>query len=274
MSAGLSGGTFRADPPIDSIDLNVDAALLLGRLVAEDRYPVVLALMPNIEDVDDQRRVDAVVTEELHEAGIMSNGQVHPVIAEWIRTLCAPERELAVLSAAGGAILRMVLVRRGDQHVLASRFDDSIVVQSFGDSADEMTDASLSAPVLAALGEARVLDVAPVVGPADELTADHPQTLVEWGATAADAARIVAVATAEPLRLTEIHVIEHGRGNRAGAANVIRIVDTDQGRLMMGPSRMSGRTVWATIGPATPARVAAAIGDLIDMLPAGSWREP
>ncbi|WP_280453050.1 ESX secretion-associated protein EspG [Nocardia cyriacigeorgica] len=124
---------MEADPV--AIDLNVDAALLLKDLVGIDSYPPVLALLPNIYNLEDRDRVRAVVAEQLAEAGILVDDRVHPAVAQWLRCLDRPDVELVVRiveTGAGGetpGMLRMSLVRTGESHVLALRNDDYVVIQ-------------------------------------------------------------------------------------------------------------------------------------------------
>ncbi|WP_040698619.1 ESX secretion-associated protein EspG, partial [Nocardia vinacea] len=108
------------DDPI-AIDLNVDAALLLQRLVGIDSYPPVLALLPTIYRPEDRDRVDAVVGAQLTEAGVLEDGVVNPVVEQWLRCLYRPDVELVarILDAGSDdeppAMLRLSLGARGSR---------------------------------------------------------------------------------------------------------------------------------------------------------------
>lgn len=264
------------DEVIGAVTLTVDAALYLARATVGDILclPVVLALLPTVLTAEDQQRVDDVVVDTLEASGVLVGGRVHPQVAEWVSLLCAADRELTILSVAGDAALRMVVARSGNRHVVASRCGDDVVLQDLVVS-DPFDVADLASVVCAVTGPPPPTQgIVPVVGEAGELTADHVQTLLEAGATASDARRIVAVAAAAPRSITEVQVIERGRGYRAGRDHELRIVDTEVGRLMIAPSMQpeESSTLWATIGEAEPERIAGAVEDLIAMLPSQRWQ--
>lgn len=265
-----------SDETIGAVTLTVDAALYLARATVGDilSLPVVLALLPTVLTEEDQQRVDDVIVDALEASGVLADGRVHPQVAEWMSLLCAADRELTILSIAGEVALRMVVARSGNRHVVASRCGDDVVLQEMVVS-DPFDMADLAAVVCAVTGPPPPPQgIMPVVAEASELTADHVQTLLEAGATASDAKRIVAVAAATPRSITEVQVIERGRGYRAGKDHELRIVDTEVGRLMIAPSMQpdESSTLWATIGEASPERIATGIEDLIAMLPSQSWQ--
>ncbi|WP_040793337.1 ESX secretion-associated protein EspG [Nocardia paucivorans] len=265
-----------------AVDLNVDAALVLQDMVGIDSYPQVLALMPNIFDEEDARRVRAVVQEQLTEAGIIDGDLVHPRIAEWLRCLERPDVELEARlidhseDADNPNVLRMSLVRQGTNHVMAVRCDDYVVVQKVfheGRSLD-----ILSAALRSALGSARALQFEPFSTTVDQL-ADLPtdldecrRVLKELGAVP-HTANVLTRVTEEVLRRGEVLMTEHRDGG-SGAFRTpsgVGILDTLSGRLITTPSMAMDGQLWSTYRPGDDAAIHAGVVALTELLPSHSW---
>lgn len=254
--------------------LNVDGALFLRRRLAADQFPMVLALMPNVYDDDDQVRVDAVVGEQLAAAGIVdAAGEVHPTIAGWIAAVCRPDREITVRVVAGEAMLRIVIVRAGDEHVVVMRCDDEVVLSSLGSQHHAPTVVDFAGVICDALGDKPACDAEPVTAPVAELSAKSIAGLRAAGADLATAVALNAAATAPVDKYAELELIEHSLDAApTSAVHTARIVDTERGRVLVAPRRYPGtRQVWATMGPGTRRRLAAALDDMIELLPSQSW---
>ncbi|MDO3648203.1 ESX secretion-associated protein EspG [Nocardia mangyaensis] len=282
-----------------AVDLNVDAALLLQQLVGIDSYPVVLALMPNIYRVEDRDRVHAVVREQLVEAGVLVDGLVHPQVAHWLECLYRPDVELAARISDTGAddvpvgTLRMSLVRRGETHVLAVRYDDHVVIQSVFVEEGDLR--AVTGAVIAALGPCPALRFEPVTAAPEEFAGEpddgpdeRKQLLLDLGAVA-QTASVLSRMFDEVLRRAEIVVYEHHDGERAvhevavesalrelsvqpAAREVcVNVFDTEAGRVVAMPGLGYDGQRWATFAPGDDATVAAGVAALIEMLPGRSW---
>ncbi|WP_433574684.1 ESX secretion-associated protein EspG [Nocardia brasiliensis] len=265
-----------------TVDLNVDAALLLRDLVGIDAYPLVLALMPNIYHVEDRDRVRVVITEQLTEAGIIDSGSVHPTVVHWLRCLERPDVELVARILDTNAVaeiptmLRFSLVRCGESHVLAVRYDDHVVIQSIfptGRSLDRV-----AAALEAALGRWPALEFDPLAAARSRLDGlpaepdERRQTLRDLGATPR-AAVALGRELGTILRRAEVVMIEHRDGSFAQPELCTDVLDTAGGRIVVVPHRALDGEVWSTYLPGDASAVRAGVAALAELLPSGSWHE-
>jgi hypothetical protein len=256
--------------------LTVDATLLVQKILGVEPFPLVTAMFPTMWDPDEQRRVEKALREEMRTVGILGPSDApHPQLAAWIADLCAPDRQMTVLARTGETVLRAAVVRRGNSHVTMMRCGEEVVISGLAVASGSDGVRELIEVLTQILGQAPPLarDVAPVTGPAEELTADHMQTLTRWGASAEDAHFWLDLADEQPSRLVEVEIAQFG-GSRVATPgeNTIRIIDTSQGRCMIAPSATDyGR--WATFSQADPPAIRRALVDLIQLLPARSWSE-
>ncbi|WP_330232498.1 ESX secretion-associated protein EspG [Nocardia sp. NBC_00508] len=269
---------MEADPV--SIELNVDAALLLQEMVGIDAYPAVLALVPNVYRLEDQKRVHAVVAQELAEAGVTDGERVDPTVEHWLRCLDRPDMEVVAIVLTTGlddepqTMLRFSLVRRGDTHVLAVRCDDNVVIQTMFQDGHNLE--HVTAALAAALGPAQVLQFTPMtttVEQLDEVPAEpdeRRQALLELGAQPQTAAALTR-ALAEVVRRAEILVVEHRDGGSTQTEACVSVLDTLSGRLIVTPSRAMDGEIWSTFAPGDDVALRSGIGALIDLLPGRSW---
>ncbi|MFF0498845.1 ESX secretion-associated protein EspG [Nocardia aobensis] len=265
-----------------AIDLNVDAALVLRHLVGIDSYPPVLALLPNIYRVEDRERVHSVVTDQLTEAGMIVDGQVHPTIEQWLHCLYRPDVELIArivdtgLDGGPKGMLRLSLVRSDETQVLAVRSDDHVVIQSVP-AGDHRLD-TLTEALSAALGPAPALDFTPLSAWADDFDEvpaepdERRRALVELGAEPRTASLLSRVLS-EVARRAEIVVTEHHDGATPRPEVCMTVLDTLSGRIIVTPSvALDGRTR-ATYAPGDDAALHAGVAALVDLLPGRSWFE-
>ncbi|MGW4843034.1 ESX secretion-associated protein EspG [Nocardia brasiliensis] len=276
-------GTEMMDEQVPaSIDLNVDAALLLRDMVGIDAYPLVLALMPNIYRIEDRDRVRAVVREQLTEVGVIDDGRVHPVVVRWLQSLDRPDIELVARIMDTKALaeiptmLRFSLVRRDEHHVLAVRYDDHVVIQSIFPTGRALD--SVAAALNAALGPWPALDFDPLVATMGELNSvptepdQRRQALRELGATARTAAALGRELGAVQRR-AEIVMIEHRDGSFAQPELCTNVLDTPGGRIVVVPHRALDGEVWSTYLPGDASAVRAGVEALQELLPSGGWLE-
>ncbi|MEV6072979.1 ESX secretion-associated protein EspG [Nocardia sp. NPDC052001] len=272
-----SSEELETDPA--AVDLNIDAALLLKTMVGIDSYPLVLAIMPNVESIEDRDRVNAFVAAQLTEAGILGDGGVHPSIAHWLRCLARPDMELVVRvidrgTGEGPGMLRMSLVRSAETHVLAARYDDHLVIQEV--IIDKERTDEVAAALLAALGPASALEIAPLTATEEEFAAvpadaeSRRAELVQLGAQARTAA-VLTRALEEVVRRAEVLMIEHHDGVIATPDVCMTVLDTESGRIAVVPSRDLSGQLRSTYLPGDDASLRAGIRALADLLPGGSW---
>ncbi|MFE9575217.1 ESX secretion-associated protein EspG [Nocardia sp. NPDC006044] len=269
---------MNADPV--AINLNVDAALLLQDMVGIDSYPAVLALMPNIEKVEDRDRVHAVVAADLAEKGVITGDRVHPMVEHWLRCLYRPDMELVGRIVSIGrygepdAMLRLSLVRGGGSHVLALRCDDEVVIQSVFQE-DRQLD-TVAAVVGAALGPYPALQFNPLTATLEEFTAvptnpaDRPLALLELGASS-QTATVLTRALDEIVCRAEILMTEHRDGGSVETPVCLSVLDTLFGRIVVTPGVALDGEVRSTYRPGDDEALQAGIAALVDLLPGRSW---
>ncbi|NNH73230.1 ESX secretion-associated protein EspG [Nocardia uniformis] len=263
-----------------AVEVNVDAALLLQRLVGIDSYPPVLALLPNIFRIEDRDRVHEVVRSQLAEAGIVDDEGVHPQVAHWLQCLYRPDMELVARIMDTGAdevagMLRMSMVRAGSDHVLAVRNDDHIIIQSVYQDQQDLR--VLVAALAEALGPCPAVEFEPVTARQEDF-ADNPtgsvdqrkQLLLELGAVP-HTAGVLSRAFEEVLRHAEIVVVEHHDGGSTQTEMCVNVFDTEFGRIVATPSIGLDGQRWTRLAPGDDSTLHAGVVALLEMLPGRSW---
>ncbi|MEC3920217.1 ESX secretion-associated protein EspG [Nocardia sp. CDC160] len=263
-----------------AVELNVDAALLLRRLVGIDSYPLVLALMPNVFLVEDQERVDTVVSEQLTRIGVLDDGIVHPTIERWLRCLYRPDVEMDARIVDTGpdarpdAMLRLALVRCGEDHVLALRSGDEVVIQSVHQQMNQLD--AICAVLKAALGSCPPARFEPMTATLEQFTVvpegrvERRSALMELGATPRTA-RVLSQALDETTRRAEVVMIEHHDGATESPELGLVVLDTNLGRIVVIPRRGIDGQIWSTYTPGDDSAMRAGAEGLIELLPARSW---
>lgn len=272
-----------ADTDPVSIDLNVDAALVLRDMVGIDTYPSVLSILPNIYLIEDRKRVAEVVRGQLTETGILSGaGEVHPVVAGWLRCLARPDTELLARVVDSGdegqapTMLCISLVRAGGTHVLAVRHDDHIVIQSVFHEGRQLN--TLAAVLKSALGDYPELAFDAFSVQAAELedlpsSADERRAALRELGAVPRTANVLTRAMEEVVRRAEVIMIEHRDGG-AGAPDLkacMSVIDTLSGRLVVTPSEALDGQLWSTFRPGDDPALQSGINALVELLPGRSW---
>ncbi|SON61869.1 ESX-1 secretion-associated protein EspG1 [Mycobacterium simulans] len=262
--------------------LSVDGVLFLKRLLGIESLPVVLALLDNVYYAADQAVVDDHTVPVLVDNGLLSpDGTVEPSLHKWLWVLERPEVDVSLRAVEGDRMRRAVVARRGDDHVLALRRNDEVVIQgvwSHGQSVDEV----MCAPLWAALRVSR-----------DELApppADLESVTLPW----AEVQELAMCPPGQNLRWLRDHGVNHAAakilnemstysGQRAELVNHqdqgiitfetpagVGVADTSAGRVVSAVRRQ-GSQLYVTFGPGTYARFRAAMTDLVELTPAKNW---
>ncbi|RMI29512.1 ESX secretion-associated protein EspG [Nocardia stercoris] len=290
------GGLAATDPAYGAagsgqpvaIDLSVDGARLLRRLTGIESYPAILEIYPDVYSDADQEWVDEILTENLTEAGILVDGQVEPVVAQWLSVLDRPDVELAAViwdPAAEyevAATLRLSLVRADELHVLAVRFGDELVIQQVFAEDNQLQ--TVGAALLAALGPCPPLHFDAMRATRTallELPVDDPdekrRALLELGA-APRTAGVLSRVGSDVVRRAEAVVTRHEDGvvaqpdlELAGdPPPALQVLDTPEGRIVVYPHVAADSEVWVTYVPGDDAAVHAGIRALAGLIP-GGW---
>lgn len=262
--------------------LSVDGVLFLKRLLGIESLPVVLALLDNVYYAADQAVVDDHTVPVLVDNGLLSpDGTVEPSLHKWLRVLERPEVDVSLRAVEGDRMRRVVVARRGDDHVLALRRNDEVVIQgvwSHGQSVDEV----MCAPLWAALRVSRD-ELAPP--PADlesvtlpwaevqELATCPPGQNLRWlrdhGVNPAAAKILNEMSTYSGQRAELVIHQDQGITTFETPAGV-GVADTSAGRVVSAVRRQ-GSQLYVTFGPGTYARFRAAMTDLVELTPAKNW---
>ncbi|NUS45804.1 MAG: ESX secretion-associated protein EspG [Mycobacteriaceae bacterium] len=265
-----------------AVDLNVDSALLLQRLVGIDRYPANLMLMPTVFDDGEQARVDEYVSRQLTDAGILADGVPLPRIAHWLHCLARPDVELTgeVTDARADphddkSTLRMALARSGDTHVLALRHGDAVVLQEL--DAGERPVQAVAAAFAACFGPAPARRFESWSMPAaafDTLPAGSPErfrrALLALGAGHRTAGALATLRTAAT-RSGGVVMTEHHDGNATRTAGWVGVFDSPHGRTVLAPVRRADGELWCTFLPGDMPALEFALTRLSLLLPSGTW---
>jgi len=269
-------------------DMSVDGALFIKRLMGIETLPKVLALLGNVYYRQDQEVVDDHTIPALVEAGLITPinkppyGIVDPGLASWMRVLEQPDIEATCRAVDGERMRRAVIARRGEQHVLALRRNDSVVIQgiwSHGESLDDV--------VAKPLWTAMRVDEKTLAPPPAEF---EPATLSleDVKALAAgkpgEASRDLRHRYQLDLTATKIlNSVSEYNGQRCEIAMAqnrgietvetpvgIGVADTPYGRVVSAV-RKQGSQTWVTFGPGTFQRFKAAVADLVQFTPGRNW---
>ncbi|AEF38546.1 ESX secretion-associated protein EspG [Hoyosella subflava] len=205
--------------------------------------------------------------DNLSRRGLVTDGYVHPDLADWLRTLMLAEHEVTIRRIAVAQPERMVISwggRRGSP-VGAVRTGDIIRIAA-------ITGAP-AAPLRRFLGSVPAMRVRDVRAPREDLLealgmagepAGAESAFRRLGVPAQDARRLVDAFS----RLTGMSEIVAG-APRAGSMITSGVFDTPIGRLMTIPA-CPGDPPWLTLCGGSDARISALLKGLCWAMPTGS----
>ncbi|MFC8047706.1 ESX secretion-associated protein EspG [Nocardia sp. NPDC057353] len=260
-------GAGRGPAALASVVLSLDEMQFLLETLQIDDVPVVLDAIGRYDNVAEHDAALAAAAESLAERALLPGGEVHPELADRLRTLNRPHWVVALRLIVEGRVSRLCLAKGDDLVTVALRGPASYVVAEVDDD--------LPAPILAALGPAEPLELTGVNAETDALV----PIFGELGDAAATARRLAAVGArdrdatvlASALVHLEAHAeivgVAYGDGTREYADNHIAVFDTRNGRFLATASRADDGTKWSSLSSGTQARLRAALLDLINGLP-------
>lgn len=260
-------GAGRGPSTLGAVVLSLDEMQFLLEELQIDDVPVVLDAIGRYDNVTQHDAALAAAAESLTERDLLTDGDVHPELADRLRALNHPHWVVALRLVVDGQVSRMCLAKGDDLVTVALRGPTSYVI----DEADE----DLPGPVLAALGPAEPLDLTGM----NASTEDLIPIFGDLGDAAATARRLAAVGTpdrdAQSLASALVHLVAHaeivgvahGDGTREYADNHIAVFDTRNGRFLATASKADDGTRWTSLSSGTPARLRTALLDLINGLP-------
>ncbi|KAF0848285.1 ESX secretion-associated protein EspG [Nocardia caishijiensis] len=257
--------------------LTTDGLLTLTERLGVQTLPTVLAVWPQWETYDELRQAQAKTLAALESAGSVDDfGEVSPELSDSLVALANPERELVVRVYGGGEIVRMSLVRRGEQHAFAVRRGEHFEITSMW---NDGSGAALARPILEALGRCEAAQVVSFSAPAAEIaerldgateSSDYADAVYALGVQSRDATAY-GLAFGSCRSFAEIVAYAHEDGVTTSSPGAVVVYDTAHGRIAAAPGSAPDQRVWSTVTSGTDHRIAQAISGLVDSLPGGSW---
>ena len=263
----------------NAAELTVEQAWFIADAVDAGMFPWVLAITMPYTDAGERGAFVAEQTAELTRMGVMSpQGVINRSVAEWIRTVCFPERwlDLRFVGPSGdGDLLRGHVACRGRRTVVALRNAQLVTF-----TAMEIDDPRALVPIVAAglanRAPARFSEFAMparVGARADERLrggAPLPEVLEYLGIPAASRTVVESVFTGPRSYVEIVAGCDHD-GQHTTTDVGMSIVDTTEGRILVTPSRAFDGEWVSTFCPGTEFAIATAIDHLTADLPGGHW---
>jgi hypothetical protein len=258
-------GDLHAD--VVGVELTID-----GVLVVADRLDLAeftaLGIRANIADDDVRALVWDQVRRDLTGQGVLDGqGYPNPAVAQMVDTLGRAERTLECrwFRHADATMVRFVLCRRDECHVIAVRNGDLVVLQRFAPQV------ALADMVTTVLGPAEPAEVEPLTGLAAELAECTTAAQLAAHGVGAASARRYAEITGNPAGWVEITATQrHPGGTTTGAGVAAGVLDSAWGRVVSLPRRVGGE-LYGSFLPGNTENLQRALDGLLEFLPAGGW---
>lgn len=251
------------------VEVTIDGMLVIADLLHLVDFPLSLGIRPNIPYEDQRKIVWDQVTRDLTAQGILTAyGDPHPEVAAMVDALSRPDRTLDCRwwrRDAGGKMVRFVVCRKGDRHVVAARDDEMLVLQRVAPQI------GLAAMVNVVIGSANPANVEPLTGIVAKLAeARTAEQLAKYGQPPLSA-RIYAEATATPDSWVEITANERHPGGTYSEAGVgAGVLDSPHGRIVSIPRQVNGE-LYGSFLPGTQENFQRALDGLMEFLPSKAW---
>ncbi|OBK53901.1 ESX secretion-associated protein EspG [Mycobacterium kubicae] len=267
-------GTARAGLVDDvvGVEVTIDGMLVIADRLHLVDFPVALGIRPNIPQEDLRDIVWDQVRRDLTEQGVLDHhGQPHPAVTSMVDTLSRADRTLEGRwwrRDLGGAMVRFVVCRKGDTHVVAARDGDLLVLQLVAPQI------GLAGMVTTVLGSADPAPVEPLTGVASELAdCTTPGQLTRYG-IAPTMARLYTDIVSNPSSWVEIVASQrHPGGTTTHTKAAAGVLDSAHGRLVSLPRQVGGE-LYGSFLPGTQQNLQRALDSLVELLPSGSWLDP
>jgi hypothetical protein len=269
----------------NAVELTVDQAWFIADTVGAGTFPWVLAITTPYTDAAERGAFIDRQSAELTRMGMMSfSGAVNPMVADWIRVVCFPERWLDLrfvgphsTGQAPGSddLLRGIIARRCDKTVVALRNAQLVTF-----TAMDIDDARALVPVLG-VGLAQRPPAhfdefslpARVGARADERLRNGTSLaeVLDYLGIPQSARPVVESVFTGPRSYVEIVAGCRHDGQHSSTEVGVSIVDTTAGRVLVSPSRAFDGEWISTFRPGTAFAIAIAVEQLTAELPDGHW---
>jgi hypothetical protein len=271
MSSPLAAGRTGLVDDVVGVELTIDGMLVIADKLQRVELPTVLGIRQNIPHEDLRTVVWDQVQRDLTAQGVLDvYGQPHPTVSAMVDTLGRPDRTLQARwfrRDAGETMMRFVVCRKEDRHVIAVRDADMLVLQLVAPQV------GLAGMVATVLGPAQPAAVEPLTGLVAELAACRTETQVARHGVASASARIYADIIGNPSSWVEFTASERHSGGTSTHTDVAAgVLDSARGRLVSLPRREGGE-LYGSFLPGSPENLQRALDALLAFLPAGRWSD-
>jgi hypothetical protein len=251
------------------VEVTIDGMLVIADKLHLMDFPVALGIRPNIPQEDLRNIVWEQVGRDLTAQGVLDLfGEPHPEVAVMVDTLSRADRTLEGRwwrRDVGGKMVRFVVCRKGNRHVVAARDGDMLVLQRVAPQV------GLAGMVTTVLGTTTAADVEPLTGVASKLAdCKSANQLSQYGVAPASA-RTYAKIIASPASWVEIIASErHPGGTQTQTDVAAGVLDSTQGRIVSIPRRVNGE-LYGSFLPGTQQNLQRALDGLVEFLPSRKW---
>jgi hypothetical protein len=261
----------------NAVELTAEQAWFVADVSGAGNFPWVLAITPPYSDHAARASVEARLTAELVELGVMTQGGViNPDVRQWVTTTCRPRRWLELRFVHGtGRMLRGQVARRDNPTVVALRSDGLVTLTALDIDHPQalvpILTAGLSGRPPARFDEFTI--PARVGARADEQLRNGADLaeVVEFLGIPPSARSVVEAAYTADRSYVEIVAGDHRDGHRVSTNVGVSVVDTREGRVLVHPSKAFDGEWVSTFAPGTPLAIATAVERLTATLPDGAW---
>ncbi len=253
------------------VEVTIDGMLVIADRLNLMDFPVALGIRLNIPQEDLRNIVWEQVARDLTAQGVLDLfGEPHPEVAAMVDTLSRADRTLEGRwwrRDVGGKMVRFVVCRKGDRHVVAARDGDMLVLQRVAPQV------GLAGMVTTVLGSAIAADVEPLTGVASKLAECKTANQIAGYGVAPASARAYAEIISEPASWVEITATERHPGGTSTRADVAAgVLDSRQGRIVSIPRRVNGE-LYGSFMPGSTENLQRALDGLTEFLPSCTWFE-
>lgn len=268
MSSSIATGAGPVGDVV-GVGVTIDGLLVIADLLHLSEFPPALGIRPNIPQEALRTLVWDQVRRDLTAQGVLDlYGRPHPTVAAMVDTVSRPDRVLEgrwFRRDVGGLMVRFVVCRKDDRHVVAARDGDILVLQLCAPQV------GLAGMVTVVLGNAKPASVEPLTGLAAELSAcTTPHHLMERGVGVASA-RVYSELIAAPDSWAEITAAQrHPGGTTTQTAVAAGVLDSAWGRVVSLPRRVGGE-LYGSFLPGSQENLQRTLDGLMEFLPAGTW---
>jgi hypothetical protein len=272
MSGPLAAGRSGLVDDVVGVEVTIDGILVIADRLHLIEFPAALGIRQNIPQDELRNLVWDQVQRDLTAQGVLDHsGQPHPAVAAMVDTLGRPDRTLEGRwwrRDVGGVMVRFVVCRKGERHVIAARDGDLLVIQLV------TPQVGLAGMVTTVLGSATPANVEPLTGVASELAECTTQAqLVNLGVAPASA-RVYAEIVSNPSSWVEIIAGERHPGGTSTQTDVAAgVLDSPQGRLVSLPRRVGGE-LYGSFLPGSQENLQRTLDGLLEFLPSRAWFDP